>query len=303
VSHSQSKASVIVAERVFLNDRIVDADKACISPSDAGLLHGVGLFETIRVYAGRAFRLDQHIERLLNSAAALDLVLRHSDEAIREAAAAVIDANKVVDGRMRITVTGGPLPTIGPDGEGCPSPPQSTLLVAAAADAGYPADFYNDGMAVATAAARVNPADLTVAHKTLNYWPRLLTLQASRQQHCGEALWFTIDNRLAEGCVSNAFLVAGGRVLTPSLDTPILPGIARATVLEICRDESIPAEEASISRDDVAAADEVFLTNSVMEVMPIVQVERRTIGDGKPGPITRRIAELYRDLVKTETSA
>ena len=290
-----------MSERVFLNDGVVDSADARISPSDAGLLHGVGLFETVRVYSGRPFRLDQHIERLLNSATALDLVLRHSANAIRQAAASVIAANQVADGRMRITVTGGPLPAIGPDGE--PMPPLSTLLVVAAADAGYPADFYNDGMAVATAAARVNPADLTVAHKTLNYWPRLLTLQAARQQHCGEALWYTIDNRLAEACVSNVFLVVEGRVITPSLDTPILPGIARATVLEICRDASIPAEEKSVSREEVAAADELFLTNSIMEVMPIVQADRRTFGDGKPGAMTRRIAELYRDLVTTETSA
>jgi branched-chain amino acid aminotransferase len=292
-----------MSERVFVNDCLVDSAAAAISPSDAGLLHGVGLFETIRIYSGRPFRLDQHIGRLLDSATALDLVLRHSADDIRQAAAAVIDANQVADGRMRITVTGGPLPVIGPDGEALSPPPQSTLLVAAAADAGYPADFYKDGMAVAIAAARVNPADLTITHKTLNYWPRLLTLQAARQQHAGEALWYTIDNRLAEGCVSNVFIGSKGKILTPALDTPVLPGIARATVLELCRDESIPAEEKSISREDLAAADEVFLTNSAMEIMPVVQVDRRTVGDGKPGPLTRRIEELYRDLVKTETSA
>lgn len=292
-----------MSDKVFLNDSLVDADKAAVSVSDAGLLYAIGLFETIRIYHSRPFRLGEHIERMLESADQLDLPLRHSGEQIAEAAIAVIEANGVTDGRMRITVTRGPTtaPKIAKK-EDAPPQPRSTLIVTAAADAGYPQAFYENGMAVAVAAARVNPADLTAMHKTLSYWPRLMTLEGARGRQCGEALWFTIDNRLAEGCVSNVFLVAAGKVLTPELDTPVLPGVTRAAVLELCKDNSIPAEEKAITREDLASADELFLTNSIMEVMPVVLADRRTIGDGKPGPVTRQIAELYRELIETETA-
>jgi len=283
--------------KIFLNDRLLDADAACISPSDGGLLHGVGLFETLRVYRGKPFRLGDHIQRMLTSAGTLDLPLRHSADQIADAAAAVIQANHLDDGRMRITVTRGP---IRPEAD--PHEPESTLLVAATGQVGYPPVYYENGMAAAIAAARVNPADLTAGHKTLNYWPRLLTLEAARRQHCGEAIWFTVDNRLAEGCLSNVFLVAGGRLLTPSLDTPVLPGVTRAAVLEIAEAQSIDVEDRPVAREDLAKAEEVFLTNSIMEVMPVVLVDRRTIGDGKPGAMTRRIAGLYRALVEKETA-
>jgi len=286
-----------MANKLFLNDRLVDAEAACVSVADSGLLHGVGLFETIRAYNGRPFRLAQHLERMFNSAERLDLPLRHSRDEVAAAVAAVLKANELREARLRITVTGGAVRAESDE------PPQSTLLVTAAGQASYPASYYAEGMAVATAAARVNPADLIAPHKTLAYWPRLLTLQAARARHCGEALWFTVLDNLAEGCVSNVFLVVGGRVLTPSLDTPVLPGIARAAVIELCKAESIPVEERLLARDDVNAAAEAFLTNSIMEVMPVAMIDRKPVGEGKPGPITRRIAELYRQLVIKETSA
>lgn len=280
--------------KVFLNGQVLDAADASISVSDGGLLHGMGLFETVRVYHGRAFRLDRHIARLLTSAERLDLPVRQSADEIAAAAASVISANKFREARMRITITRGP---VGEDIE-----PRSTLLVTTAEAVGYPRAYYDKGMAVAIAAARINPADLIASHKTLSYWPRLLTLEACRRQHCGEALWFTIDNRLAEGCISNVFIVTGGRVRTPSLDTPVLAGITRAVVLECCETEGIAVAEAALTRADLDAADEVFITNSIMEVMPVVLVDRRPVGEGKPGPVTQRLAELYRTTVDKETA-
>ncbi|MDD4888497.1 MAG: aminotransferase class IV [Phycisphaerae bacterium] len=284
-----------MALRVYLNGEIVDDDKAFISASDGGLLHSIGLFETVRVYGGVVFRLDEHIARMMRSAERLDLTLRQSADDIRQAAAAVIEANELRDGRMRITVTRGP---VGVDAEDL----RSTLLVTCAGEVGYPPAYYEKGMSVAIAAARVNPADLIAGHKTLNYWPRLLTLQAARQQHCGEALWLTIDNRLAEGCISNVFLVTDGRVRTPALDTPVLAGVTRAAVLECCEADDIPVAETALGRDDLNAAEEVFLTNSLMEVMPVVLVDRRTVGNGKPGQTTQRVAQLFHALVAKETA-
>lgn len=283
---------------IFLNDSLTDADAACISPFDAGLLHGIGLFETVRAYKGRPFRLTEHLDRMYRSAEQLDLPLRHTSDQVADAVAAVLHANDLSEARVRITVTSGP---IRPDGEG--PAPQPTLLVAASGQVGYPGEYYEKGMAVATAAARVNPADLIAGHKTINYWPRLLTLQAARAQHCGEALWFTVFNQLAEGCISNVFLVSGGRVLTPALNTPVLPGVTRAAVLELCRAEPLECEERLLTAEDVNNADEVFLTNAIMEVMPVVLIDRKPVGDGRPGPVVRRIALLYRELVEKETGS
>lgn len=291
--------------KLFLNDELIDAESARIDPRDAGLLHGIGVFTTLRVYNARPFRLDRHLARLTDSCQKLGLVLRHSAEQIAAAVTAVIEANGLADARLRITVTRGPIGGT-PPAEESPLPP-STLLVAATGEVGYPAAYYEKGMAVAVAPERVNPTAITGGHKTLNYWPRLLTLQAARTQNCGEALWFTLDGNVACGCVSNVFVVRDGKLLTPPLETPILPGVTREAVLELAAADNIETEQRSISHTELFEAEEIFLTNSIMEVMPVVLVERQPVPAGvsqpKPGPLTRALAQLYRDLTRKETGA
>jgi len=281
---------------LFLNDRVVDEADARIAPSDAGLLHGIGLFETMRAYHGVTFRLDAHLERLFASADALGLEISQPRERIAAAVPETLEANALDDARIRLTVTRGPI-----DDESA----GSTLLITATGQVGWPAELYRSGMAVAIAGPRINPTDPMAGHKTLNYWPRLMTLRAAQSAGFGEAVWFTTDGRLTEGCVSNLFIAAEGVLLTPPTDTPVLPGVTRAAVIELARADGIETAERPISHAELLDADEVFLTNSTMEVMPVVMVERRAIpADAErpaPGPLTAALASLYRELIEKET--
>ena len=142
--------------------------------------------------------------------------------------------------------------------------------------------------------------DPLAGHKTTSYFGRLIALNQAHQAGCHEALWFTTSNLLAEGSISNVFVVKSDAVMTPPLDTPVLPGIARATVLELCTQQNIKAEETPLAIGHLLDADEVFLTNAIMQVMPVWRVEQREIGAGKPGPVEKTLLEQYRELLAKE---
>jgi branched-chain amino acid aminotransferase len=277
----------MTAEKVYLNGELIDHDKAVIPVGNPGLLHGVGLFETLRVYSARPFRLDRHIERMQASAAKLDLSIGNAQERIPDAVKAVVETNQLTDARVRFTITPPADPSDAESG---------TLLVTAQAVAGYPPELYEQGMTVYICDTyRQSSRDPLAGHKTTSYLPRLLALRTAQEKHCGEALWFTPTNHLAEGSISNVFLVKDGCLRTPALDTPVLPGITRAEVLDLARSAGIRIEESPCSLDDVLDADEVFLTNAVMEVMPVTRIERIAIAGEKPGPITRQLHDAYRE--------
>ncbi len=277
--------------KVYLNGEILDAERATVGVDNPSLLHGVGLFETLRTYSGRPFRLEQHIERLQASAAALKMPVVEAVPLIPEAVRAVLDENNLSDARVRITVT----PPPAGEGGGL------TVLVTAQATTGYPAVLYEQGMTIFVCTDfRQSCQDPLAGHKTTSYFSRLLALRQAQEHKCGEALWFTPENLLAEGSVSNVFLVREGRLRTPPLDTPILPGISRALTLELARELGIEAEETPCNVNDLLDAEEVFLTNSIMEVMPVTRVERRAIGTDKPGTVTRRLLDAYRARVQSE---
>lgn len=283
-----------MSEMVYFNGQLVDAAAATLPLSNPGFLHGVGLFETLRAYQGRPFRLGQHIDRLRASAAALHMTLGDSLDEVPHGVTQVLEANGLRDARIRFTIT--------PPGA-ADEPARATLLVRAEQTTGYPAELYERGMTVRICNEyRQSRLDPLVGHKTTSYFTRLLALRNAQEHHCGEALWFTPDNLLAEGSISNAFIVRDGRLRTPPVDTPVLPGITRAVVLELAQRERIPCEQGPCSIDDLLDADEVFLTNAVMEVMPVTRIEQRAIGDEKAGALTRRLAELYRRLVADECS-
>jgi len=283
---------MMTSEMVYLNDGLVSAEKAKVSAYDAGLLHGVGLFETMRSYGGRVFRLADHLERLFQSAGALGLSITQSRERMADAVNEVLRANGLSEARIRLTVTRG---SILAAAEGSPA---STLLVTASAMAGYPAEYYQKGMMVLISPYKQNPDDPVAGHKTINYFPRLLALQQAQRAGAGEALWFTTGNRLAEGCISNVFLVKEGKLSTPPLDAPVLPGIARKAVLELAQAEGIECRERELSIQDLLQAEEVFLTNSIMELMPVCRVERHPVGTEKPGEVYQRLHEKYRESAK-----
>ncbi len=277
-----------MSEKVYLNGELVGVAAARVSVSSPSFQHGVGLFETLRTYDGRPFALDRHIARMRDSARKLDMPVETVLDDVAAAVGAVVAANKLSNARLRFTVT--------PPGahEDAARP---TLLVMAQETAGYPPELYANGMTVCVADRfRQSPWDPLAGHKTTSYYPRLVALRQAQARGCGEALWATPANCLAEGSLSNLFLVKGGRLRTPPLDTPILPGITRAIVLELAKAANVPTDEAPCTINDLLDADEVFLTNAIMELMPVTRVERRPIGSEKPGPITRQLAEAYRKL-------
>ena len=278
-------------ERIFLNGDLVPVEQARLSVFDAGFLHGAGLFETMRAYAGKVYRLDEHLDRLLASAKALLVPIAHDKADLRKAVQQTLTANALSEARVRLTVSRGDLRQ-DPDAEQV-----HTTVITASALVAYPQEFYQKGMTVVVSDSKLNSSDPVARHKSTNYLSRLLVLRKAQQLRAGESLWFTEHNHLGEGCVSNVFLVKNGELLTPGVDEPILPGITRAVVLELAIGQEIPVSEKVLTIDDVLAADEIFLTNSIMEVMPVCRFEKHVVGDEKPGPMTQRLADLYRQDV------
>lgn len=283
-----------MSEHVYLNDRIVPAEQASIRISNPAFLHGVGLFETLRTYRKRPFRLNEHLARLNRSAQKLQITIGRAGERVASAIQDVLSANSLSDARVRITLT--------PPGTMDENEP-ATLLVAATRIEGYGPDLYRQGMTVMLCTDfRQSQQDPLAGHKTTSYLPRLVTLRTAQSRGCGESIWFTPQNLLAEGAISNVFVVKQDKVRTPPLDTPVLPGITRAAIIELAARNGIELEECSCNVNELLDADEVFLTNSVMEVMPVCRIERRSVGNEKPGAITSRLAQLYAQLVEQETA-
>jgi branched-chain amino acid aminotransferase len=276
---------------VFLNDRLVESETAQINVDDAGLLHGVGLFETMRAYWGKLFRVEDHLERLYTSAKVLGIEIAHKPEDLADWLETLLEANGLKKARLRLTVTRGRL-------SAAADQMQSTLFATAAEMDGYPEEFYEKGMTVIVSSQRQNPTDPLAGHKTINYFGRLLGLQEAQQQRAGEALWFTTDGRLAEGCISNVFVVRDKELLTPPVDTPVLPGVTRKVVLELAETEGMAWAERPLTAEDMKAAREILLTNSIMELMPVCRIGREAVGDDRPGPVYRKLHGLYREAVE-----
>lgn len=272
-------------EKVFLNDRLVDAATACLPVNDGGLLYGMGLFETMRACQGVVFGLDDHFDRMFFSASALSIHVSYSRRHIAGAVYELLRANKLAEGRIRMTLTSGP--TGGPDRG------RSTLLITAAPPQPYPTEYYSKGVLAVLCPFRQNPLDPLCGHKTTNYLSRLLALDSARRKAAVESLWFTTDNRLAEGCISNVFLVKDSVLYSPGIETPVLAGVARKTVCRIAVDAGIGLVEKDLYIADCLRADELFLTNVMMKVMPVTRIEKHTVGDGRAGPLTKTIAENY----------
>ena len=275
-------------EKVFLNGELIPARQAKVSVFDVGFLHGAGLFETMRAYGGKVYRLDEHLERLLISAKKLAIPVSSKKDALRDAVAQTLKANGLSEARLRLTVSRGNLRSEG----------TGTILITASQLQPYPPEFYEKGISVVISDSKVHSLDLVARHKSTNYLSRLLALRKAQQLKAGEALWFTEMGHLAEGCISNVFLVKDNKLLTPSLDEPILPGITRATVLELAKAENIAVGEQALTIEELIAADEVFLTNSIMEIMPVGRIEKHVVGDGRERTMTKQLTDLYRQDVE-----
>lgn len=277
-----------------MNDRLVEIDKAAVPATDGGLLYGAGLFETMRSCDGVVFALDDHLDRLFAGIQALSITDSYDRNYITDAINKTLKDNKLTDARLRLTLTSGPM-VQDPEQER-----KATLLITATEFTPYPAEYYSKGVMVVICPFRQNPTDPVAGHKTTNYLSRMLALNEARKKGAAEALWFTVDNRLAEACISNVFLVKDSVLYTPSLETPVLAGVARKAVCQLAADNSIELIEKDLYIDDVLEADELFLTNVIMQIMPITTVEKHTIADGKIGEMTKKLTEKFNEFVKNQ---
>ena len=278
-----------------MNDKLIDADKACISVRDSGFLYGAGLFETMRSHNGAVFALTDHLDRLFFSARNLSIDNPYDKKYITDAVYEVLHSNKLSDARLRLTFTNGPM--VESDQERRP-----TLLITATKFRSYPPEYYKNGVLVVLCPYRQNPDDPTCGHKTTNYFSRMIALNMAHQKRAAEALWFTTDNRLAEGCVSNVFLVKNSVLFTPPIETPVLAGVARKTICRLALSNSIELIEKGLNIEDLLGADEVFLTNVIMQVMPINRVEKHAVGDGKVGIVTKSLRKIFTEYLEEECS-
>jgi branched-chain amino acid aminotransferase len=275
--------------RVYLNGKLVDKADAKVSVYDHGLLYGDGVFEGIRVYNGRAFKLREHTDRLYDSARAINLEIPMDREAMMKAVDDTVAANNKVNGYIRLVVTRGP-GTLGLDPRKCE--PQVIIIVDDISL--YPPELYETGMEVITAATiRNHPNAVNPRIKSLNYLNNILAKMEAIRGGCLEAIMLNHKGEVAECTGDNLFVVKRGRLTTPPTDAGILEGITRNLVLELARAAGVPTFEAPLTRHDVYTADELFLTGTAAEVIAVVKVDGRPIGPGKPGPVTRQLRERF----------
>lgn len=285
-------------ETVYLNGKLVPASEARLSPFDYGFLLGFGLFETMRSYNGRIFRLGHHLARLMKSAEALGIALEAGGFDLAGACYQVLKANGLSDARIRLTISAGEGEIV-PDLSTCHG---VTVFIVARKLEPLSAVVYERGYKVMLSTVRRNSLSPLSRHKSTSWLENVLARSQARAVGADEALLLNERGFIAECSASNIFLVNGGTLRAPSIESGALPGVTREVVLELARDAGLEAIVGEVELKDLLTADEAFLTSSIIEVMPLTQLDGRPVGDGKPGKITRRLMSAYRELVARETA-
>jgi len=279
--------------KIYIDGKFYDKENAKISVFDHGLLYGDGVFEGIRFYNGRVFRLEEHIARLFDSAKAICLDIGLGIEEISEALLETIRQNKLRDGYVRLVVTRGD-GDLGLNPANCP---RATVVIIASKITLYPEDKYENGLHVVTCATRRIPhGALSPMVKSLNYLNNVLAKIEAQQAGAGEGLMLNEQGYVAECTGDNIFTVKNGRIFTPPISSGALAGVTRAVVFEIAAELGIPISEPEMTRYDIYTADECFLTGTAAEVIPAVQLDNRSIGSGAPGPITKKLIARFHEL-------
>ena len=284
-----------MSQQIYINGQYFSREDAKISVYDHGLLYGDGVFEGMRIYSGRVFRLQQHLIRLWESATAIALPIPISIEQMTDDVNECVAKNGLADGYIRLVVTrgGGPL---GLDPYKCSDP---QVIIIADKITLYPEDLYQNGLELVTAATiRNHPAALSPRIKSLNYLNNILAKMEGLKAGCIEAVMLNTKGEVAECTGDNLFIIRNGELYTPPIDAGILEGITRGAVLELAKERGISTHEIPLTRHDIFIAAECFLTGSAAEVIAAVKLDGRTIGDGKPGPITKQLNEAFRKLVQ-----
>ncbi|MBO8129136.1 MAG: branched-chain-amino-acid transaminase [Peptococcaceae bacterium] len=282
---------------IYLNGEYVSEEQAVVSVFDHGYLYGDGVFEGIRAYHGRVFKLKEHIDRLYESAHSILLNIPLTREEMQEVVLETLRRNNLRDAYIRLVVSRG-AGDLGLDPKKCPKP---TVVCIAASIQLYPAELYEQGLEVVTVPTRRNLGEAVNPRiKSLNYLNNILAKIEAGLAGTMEAIMLNAEGYVAEATGDNIFLVKNGRLVTPPSYVGILEGITRNTVMELAREAGIPVEEKLFTRHDVYVADECFLTGTAAELIPVIKVDGRPIGSGKPGPVTWQLIRAFRELTKVD---
>ncbi|MBM4086268.1 MAG: branched-chain-amino-acid transaminase [Planctomycetes bacterium] len=284
-----------MSRKVWISGDLVPQEEAKVSVYDHGFLYGDGVFEGIRVYGGRCFKVKEHIDRLFDSARGIALTIPMAPVEMGAALQKTVMANGIVDGYVRLIVTRG-VGKLGLDADKCSNP--QVIIIADTIEL-YPKEFYDNGLAIVTAPTiRTSHEALSPRIKSLNYLNNIMAKIEGKNAGAVEAVMMNKDGYVAECTGDNIFIVKDGRLLTPPPHAGILKGITRATVMDLARKARIAVAEEDLTRYDLYLADECFLTGTAAEIVPVVKIDGRTIGDGKPGKVTRRLLKAFRALTK-----
>ena len=276
--------------KIWIDGKLVDKADAKISVYDHGLLYGDGVFEGIRVYNGKIFECDAHVRRLYDSAKAIRLKIPVGPAELKNIMEQTVKANGFNECYIRVVVTRG-VGSLGIDPAKCATP---SLIVIADLIQVYPREMFEKGIAVITASVlRMHPSALSPRIKSLNYLNNILARIEANDAGVPEAIMLNTEGNVAEGTVQNVFIVRDGQVQTPTTHDGILEGVTRRVMLDLCGKLGIPCAEKSLQRLDLYIADEMFLTGTGGEVMPVTKIDGRQIGSGEVGPITRRLKDAF----------
>jgi branched-chain amino acid aminotransferase len=284
-----------MGQSVYINGKIVARERAVVPALDRGLLYGYGLFETMRSYGGRVFRLDRHLGRLMRSAKALGIADALDVAALEAGIADALKANCLTDARIRLTVTAG-------EGEraiGLPASGKLTTIIVAEALLQLSHNVQAKGLRASIVSIRRNSKSPLCRMKTLGYLENMLAREEAVKAGSDEAILLNEDGLVAECSASNIFIVEGVRLVTPTIADGILEGVTRGVVIELAGGLGISVSEENVSVDRLIGAEDVFITNSIIELAPVTSIDGKLIGAGISGEITERLANAYRNLVQS----
>jgi len=281
--------------KIWINEKFVDSDKAKVSIFDRGFMYGDGVFETMRSYAGRVFKLDQHLDRLFRSLDTIRIKHRYSKRCLHDAVYKALKTNRLPRAYIKLAVTRGE----GRFGISYKDKFRPNVVITAKNFEGYPNWMFSLGLSAKITGVQ-NERSVTSRIKTLNYLPYILAREEAKRKGFDEAILTNTKDYITEGATSNLFVVKNNRVITPSETSGILPGITRGVIIKIAKKMKISVKEKIVSRRELLGADEAFLTNSLAEVIPVTKVDSKRIGSGRVGDITKLLHISYQKAVIRE---
>lgn len=281
---------------IYIDGEFLPKAEAKVSVFDHGLLYGDGVFEGIRSYNGRVFKLDEHLERLYDSAKSIMLQIPIPIETMKEKVLETLRLNHLTEAYIRLIVTRG-IGDLGLDPDKCPKP---TIIIIADKITLYPPKFYEEGLEIVTVSIRRNYAEaINPRIKSLNYLNNILAKIEGKQAGAEEVLMLNAEGYVVECSGDNIFWIKNEVLVTPPVHMGILEGVTRNSVIDLAREAGMRVEERVFTRHDLYIADECFLTGTAAEVIPVVKIDQRSIGDGQPGKITQKLIDAFRQYANS----